>query len=267
MLKALKSYRMDNSRRLTILTNQEIEALYGLPCFDDEERSFYFDLSPAESLVFKDILNRSVAVHFVLQCGYFKAKRRFFTYTQEVVQNDVSYILQRYFPDRALNSVKALSKPIRLEHQKIILKLFDYRLCKGKEKEDVKQKSQRIAMISTQPLYILREILEYLSNQGIVAPWYTFLQDLVSQVLSIERKRITDLLDKAITLELTVQLESMLQADESLYQITILKHEPKDFSYKELRQEVERRIFFQPLYQFAQGFLTTAGFSAESIKY
>jgi Phage integrase family len=37
-----------DSRRLAILTTREINELYGLPCFTDEERCIYFDLSPAE---------------------------------------------------------------------------------------------------------------------------------------------------------------------------------------------------------------------------
>ena len=37
-------------------------------------------------------------------------------------------------------------------------------------------------------------------------------------------------------------------------------------SYQELRQEVARRQFFHPLYEFAHGFLATAGLSNESSK-
>ncbi len=37
-----------DSRRLAILTVREINELYGLPCFTDEDRCIYFDLSPAE---------------------------------------------------------------------------------------------------------------------------------------------------------------------------------------------------------------------------
>lgn len=52
-----------------------------------------------------------------------------------------------------------------------------------------------------------------------------------------------------------------------MYRISLLKHEPKDFSYSELRQEVGRRKFFQPLYEFGQSFLSTTGLSNESVKY
>jgi TnpA family transposase len=63
------------------------------------------------------------------------------------------------------------------------------------------------------------------------------------------------------------QLEALLRADEGMYRISLLKHEPKDFSYGELRQEVERRTFFQQLYEFGQTFLASAGLSNESVKY
>ncbi len=81
------------------------------------------------------------------------------------------------------------------------------------------------------------------------------------------RLRITSLLGHALTPEVERQLEVLLEADEGMYRISLLKHEPKDFSYGELRQEVERGKFFQPLFAFGQTFLASAGLSNESVKY
>src|SRR5204863_6610128 len=139
------------------------------------------------------------AIHLTLQLGYFKAKRRFFVYDQETVLDDLRYIIEHYFPQRDLASIKALSKPTRLQQQQIILKLFDYRLCDSAIKEELELKAQRIARLSTQPIYILREALQHLTNQRVVAPGYTFLQDLVGRSVTAERKRITHLLGQALT--------------------------------------------------------------------
>ena len=68
------------SRRLPILTQNEIDALYGLPQFNDEDRCFYFGLSVDEMDIVNAIHTRSSAVHIVLQLGYFKAKQQFFVY-------------------------------------------------------------------------------------------------------------------------------------------------------------------------------------------
>jgi hypothetical protein len=113
------------------------------------------------------------------------------------------------------------------------------------------------------------------------------------------------LLDRALTSEVERQLKTLTEAGEGMYRISLLraffqyacsvewrarwlflkekatrhpafalhqlekcfKHEPKDFSYGELRQEVERRKFFQPLFEFGQTFLASAGLSNESVKY
>ncbi|MBS3962875.1 MAG: Tn3 family transposase [Methylomonas sp.] len=256
-----------NSRRLSILTKSEIDDLYGLPRLSDDDRSLFFDLSVIEQKAVDAVYARSSAVHLILQIGYFKAKQQFFVYGREAVLGDLHYILQRYFPDQALDKIKTLSKPTRLEQQQIILQLFDYRLCDGEAKAALEQKAQRVAMLSTQPIYILRETLQYLTNQRLIAPGYTYLQDMVSRVVTGERRRITSLLVKAMTPDVDKQLEALLESEEGMYRISLLKHEPKDFSYRELRQEVDRRKFFQPLYEFGQSFLGTAGLSNESIKY
>lgn len=255
------------SRRLSILTVQEVDDLYRLPRFTEDERHLHFDLSPAERDLVDGAHTISVAAHLVLQLGYFKAKRQFFVYALDAVTDDLGYVLRRYFPMRDMAEIKMLSKPTRLEQQQVILKLFGYQVCDAAAKSKLEQKAQRIAKLSTQPIFILREILQYLTNQRIVAPGYTYLQDMVGRIVSGERRRIIRLLGRALTPAVEQQLEALLQADEGMYRISILKREPKDFSYAELRREVERRKFFQQLYEFGQTFLASAGLSNESVKY
>jgi hypothetical protein len=67
-----------DSRRLSILSAQEVEDLYGLPRFTEDDRRLYFDLGPAERELVDGVFTFSVAVHLILQLGYFKAKRQFF---------------------------------------------------------------------------------------------------------------------------------------------------------------------------------------------
>jgi hypothetical protein len=191
-----------DSSRLPILSAREIDDLYGLPRFTEEERRLYFDLSMRERAAVAEVHTTSAAVHLALQCGYFKAKRRFFVYKREEVLDDLSFILRQYFPDRQVASIKTLSKPTRLEQQRIILQLFDYRLCDGPAKADLETRAQRVARLSTQPLYVLGEALRHLANERVVAPGYSFLQGLVRRVVTGERQRVTQLLAQALTSEL-----------------------------------------------------------------
>jgi exonuclease VII large subunit len=219
-----------NSRRLSILTAREIDDLYGLPRLTDEDRRLYFELSTAEREAVGAVRTASTAAHLVLQLGYFKAKRQFFVYDRDAVLDDLHHILQRHFPGKELATIKALSKPTRLEQQRIILQLFGYRACDSAAKEELERKAQRIAMRSTQPIYILREALQYLAHQRVVIPGYTYLQDMVGRVVTGERKRITQLLSHALTPAVEARLAALLQSDEGMYRISVLKHEPKNFS-------------------------------------
>ena len=256
-----------NSHRLSILSRHEIDELYALPRFADEDRHAWFALGEAEQqLVHARTV--PVAAHLILQLGYFKAKSQFFDYSQEAIRDDLRYILARYFPeaDTDPDAISAPSLPTRRALQHGILDLFGFRLCDSAAKAELERRAQRLAMLSTQPLFILRETLQYLKQQRIVAPIYTFLQDMVGRVVSAERRRVSDLLSRALTTEISQQLDAMLCADESMYQVNILKREPRDFSHKELRQESGRRAFFAPLHEFARHFLETAGISTDSVR-
>ena len=74
-----------NSYRLSILSAAEIDDLYSLPRFTEEDRHLYFDLSVAEREAVTAVHTMSAAVHLTLQLGYFKAKRQFFVYEQGAV--------------------------------------------------------------------------------------------------------------------------------------------------------------------------------------
>jgi hypothetical protein len=104
-----------DSRRLSILTSQEIDDLFALPRFTENDRRFFFDLNPAERDLVDSVHTISVAVHLILQLGHFKAKRQFFVYLREDVLDDLEHIRQRYFPAREIVEIKTLSKPTRLE--------------------------------------------------------------------------------------------------------------------------------------------------------
>jgi TnpA family transposase len=244
----------------------EIDDLYGLPRFTDEDRLAYFDLSEAERRMI-DSRTTSVAVHLTLMLGYFKAKHQFFQYHLESIQDDLRYILGRYFPGKDLAVVNMPSRPTQYTLQQSILELLGFRLCDNALRTELERRAQRTAMLSTQPIYILRESLQYLNQQHLVAPAYTFLQDMIGRVVTGERKRLTGLLDGALTSEVKDQLDTLLQIGESACWIGALKREPKDFSYKELRQEVARRQSFAPLHAFAGHFLASAGISTESGRY
>lgn len=75
--------------RLTILTPKELQAVYGRPQFTDEERGIYFELNPIEKQVMEEVRTYAAKIYFILQLGYFKAKKQFFVFDLQTVAEDM----------------------------------------------------------------------------------------------------------------------------------------------------------------------------------
>jgi hypothetical protein len=54
-------------KRLKILSDDEIEAIYGIPHFTQEERIEYFSLSPSEKATLEQLGSIKSRIYFILQ--------------------------------------------------------------------------------------------------------------------------------------------------------------------------------------------------------
>ena len=83
--------------RLKILSDDEIDALYGRPRFTQEERVEYFTLSAQEKVALAQLHSLKSKVFFILQLGYFKARRMFFVFGLKDAVDDAAYVRDKYF--------------------------------------------------------------------------------------------------------------------------------------------------------------------------
>jgi hypothetical protein len=89
------------SKRLTLLSDAEQFALYGLPDFDDGQQLEYLSLSEAELALACSRPGLHAQVYCVLQIGCFKAKRAFFHFAWSDVEDDCAFVLTRHFIGQA----------------------------------------------------------------------------------------------------------------------------------------------------------------------
>src|SRR5260370_1320603 len=102
--------------------------------------------------------------------GYIKAKQVFFPFTCDDVVEDVTYLLERYFPEMPLPELRMLNKRTILKQRQRILELFGYRLCTPTDRHDLFLRAQQAARISSKPIYVFRELLHYLTQHRFVKP-------------------------------------------------------------------------------------------------
>lgn len=254
-------------KRIRILGDDEIEAIYGQPRFAQEERAQYFILYPLEKEVLAELRSIRSQVYFILQLGYFKAQHLFFTFDFHEVKEDVTYILQQYFPYAKFDELSTVDKRTRMRQRRLILKLCNYRNCNMEQRKKLEIKAQQSAMVYSKPIYVFRELMQHLIEQRIVAPGYSFMQDTVAKALIYEQNRLISIVQNHLKPSDIQLLKSLISDSQGLYEITLLKREPKDFSLKEIRQEINRGKQINHLYSLTKSLLPHLSISNESIKY
>jgi hypothetical protein len=255
-----------SSKRLTILSTDEIEALYSRPIFTEEERDLYFTLTPPEEAMLTQFGTLTSQMYFILQLGYFKLRHHFFIFNIGEVESDLSYIQSMYFPERRIVFAD-ITRVTRDRHREIIFNLTGYRGCGATEREQIRMKAKQLSRIDSQPIYILRELLAYLTHHRIVIPAYTWLQDTIGDVLLNEQERLISVLKNQLTSHKRNILKALLTNPDGLYDITQLKHEPRSFANTEIAREIKRGEQMKPLYDISHRLIPHLRISNESIKY
>ncbi len=150
-----------------------------MPVFDQEERLHYFSLSPTERTALSQLHTVKSKTVFILQLGYFKARYQFFVFDYQTVSEDAQFVQALHFPNAARITDLAIAKGTRLKQQQIILDLFQYRTCGEIERQDLAVKAQQVARVYSKPIYVFRELKQYLAAQRLIAPGYTTLHELI----------------------------------------------------------------------------------------
>lgn len=254
-------------RRLKILAEDEIDAIYGRPYFTKEERCYYFSLSHPEKELLQTLRSVKSQAYFVLQLGYFKAKYLFFVFDFQEVEEGFRYVLTEHFNINQVDDLSPINRHTRLKQQYLIIGLFNYRSCGEKERKQLEIKARMAVAVCGKPIYIFREIMGYLFEQKIMAPGYSSLQKTVSKVLVYEQNRLVTIIQNHLDQSHIKSLRQLLEDPTGLYIITQIKHEPKDFSIGEIKREIHRGKQIQSLYLLVQKILPQLGISNESIKY
>ncbi|MBC8949899.1 transposase [Xenorhabdus sp. TS4] len=92
------------SERLSVLTDAEQEALYGLPDFNDAQRLQFLALTESELALANNRPSLHAQLYCILQIGYFKAKQAFFRFEWHEVSDDYAFVMNRYFHDESFGS-------------------------------------------------------------------------------------------------------------------------------------------------------------------
>jgi len=254
------------NKLLTVLSDAEQFALYGLPDFDEGQRLEFLSLSEAQLALACSRTSLHAQVHCVLQIGYFKAKHAFFRFTWEEVQADCAFVLARYFSDRAFEP-QAITKHEHYTQRAMIAELFGHRLWSAAFLPQLEQQLVQIVRRDVTLGFIVAELIAYFNEHRIVRPGYTTLQTVISEALSAERRRLGEQLAKGLDAAAKEALAQLLVRDDTLSELAALKQDAKDFGWRQMAREREKRARLDPLYRIAKTLLPELAVSQQNLLY
>ena len=256
----------DKSERLTVLSDAEQFALYGLPDFDDRQRLTYLSLSGPELALASSRPGLHAQVWCALQIGYFKAKHAFFRFSWDDAQEDCTFVLTRYFKDQPFHR-QAITKHEHYTQRTMIAALFGYRLWSADFLTQLAQQAAQIVRRDVTPGFIVAEFIAWLNERKIVRPGHTTLQTLISEALSAERGRLGGLLAEMLDESARQALAQMLVRDDTLSELAALKQDAKNFKWRQMANEREKRARLEPLYLIARTLLPKLAVSQRNLHY
>jgi TnpA family transposase len=254
------------SERLTVLSEAEQYALYGLPDFDDAQRLDYLALSETELALAVSRPGLHAQVYGILQIGYFKAKHAFFRFTWDEAEEDCAFVLSRYFNGQVF-APKTISKHEHYTQRALIAGLFGYRQWSADFLPQLAQQAAQIVRRDVTPGFIVAELIAWLNEHKIVRPGYTTLQELISEALSAERQRLGGLLAEVLDDAAKAALAQLLVRDDTLSELAALKQDAKDFGWRQMVREREKRAKLAQLYWIAKALLPRMAISQQNLRY
>ena len=256
----------NKNKLLTVLSDAEQEALYGLPDFDDVQRLEYLALTETELAFASSRPGLPAQVYCILQIGYFKAKHAFFRFAWSEVVDDCAFVLSQYFHSEPFEP-KPITKHEHYAQRERIAELFGYRSWVAGFLPQLAQQAAQTVRRDVMPGFIAAELIVWLNEHKIIRPGYTTLQALVSEALSAERRRLGGLLAEVLDEPAKTALGQLLVRDDTLSQLAALKQDAKDFGWRQMAREREKRTTLEPLHSIAKALLPKLGISQQNLLY
>lgn len=256
----------NKNKLLSILSDAEQEALYGIPDFDDAQRLEFLALDESELALVNNRKGLHAQLFCILQIAYFKAKHLFFRFGWDDVQDDFKFVLSRYFPGEPPPD-KFPSKHERYAQRENICVLYGYRPWSSSLSSQLEQQAAQIVHRDVTPGFVATELIIWLNAHKIIRPGYTTLQELVSRVLSDERQRLGRILTEQLDDATIADLDKLIERDDTLSRLAVLRQDARDFGWRQMVHEREKRAILEPLHRKACDILPALNISQQNLLY
>lgn len=161
------------------------------------------------------------------------------------VKDDSNVVLSRYFQGESLHN-QPLTKHEHYVQRESICALYGYRPWSSALSSPLEQQAAHIVHRDVAPGFLVTELIIWLNANKIIRPGYTTLPDRVSRTLSDERQRLGCILTEQLDDTIIDGLNKLIERDDTLSRLAILRQDARDFGWCQMVQEREKRAILEP---------------------
>ena len=225
-------------KRKRILTKEEIAQLYQQPQFNQSEREEYFSLDNAMLKEMRKIAKVEARIFFILLMGYFRFKPVIPKVTLNNVKHDIRYICKTYFPDFNYKTISKLPSSTYARVANKVIRSLEFKEFSPSLQAELKLRLADVATIQNDPRYVFDECIAFFGQRRIALIGYTTLQDIISEVLTAETKRIEKVLSQTLSPNTVRSLKKILTEPNKLNELSGYQSIARNFSTNELKREI-----------------------------
>ncbi|MBN9231774.1 MAG: Tn3 family transposase [Legionella sp.] len=253
--------------RIQLLSDEEIDAIYGIPTFNDTERALYFDLNETEKALSKKYRTIKSKIYFIRMLGYFKAKQQL--YRADLLESnpkDTQYIMAKYFDVSVSLTHGEIDKKTYGKMKTDLLVAFGYQDWSIQLMSTIQSNIGELLKIHPKIHDALRHLLIYFDSHQILLPSYRTLQDLFTTAISKEENRLNDLITNLPAAQ-KGQLSALIEQTEGITDLNNIRADQKNFQYTSVQNSIDKIQKTTELYDFSKEFIPTLQLSKNAIRY
>lgn len=205
---------------ISILTKDEKIAYEHPPILTPEARALCFAITPEAEIKIKRLRTDVNKIGFLLQYGYFKVCKRFFT-VNRFRREDLEYVASTL--ELKFNKIdfKQYKKKMPITHQQAILELFGYKSLDQDSVLWLEDALQRDVKRLVEPRKLFFTVLNLLHDRKIALPSYHLLSELISKHYLAHEEDLLKIIRVYSTPEQENRLSELLTINENSHQMKL----------------------------------------------
>ena len=205
---------------INILTKDEKIAYEHPPILTPEARALCFAITPEAEIKIKRLRTDVNKIGFLLQYGYFKVCKRFFSINR-FRREDLEYVASTLELKFNKTDFTQYKKKMPITHQQAILELFGYKSLDQDSVLWLEDALQRDIKRLIEPRKLFFTVLNLLHDRKIALPSYHLLSELISKHYLVHEEDLLKIIRLYSTQEQENRLGELLTINENSHQMKL----------------------------------------------